>query len=300
MSVARHHADWLSLIDISGPFLSMPVPMRVFPQGLDQLDPGKAKDLRLAYNNWQERPNAPGRHRAWVDFVFGQVLQFPSELIAEGQLIPSGLQAVMNEYGETIRPDLAIVPPAGQSDSGSARLLVQIYPPSQDLDSPVAGKHWKASPATRMTELLHASGVTLGLVTNGEQWMLVFAPRGETSGYASWYASLWQEEPITLRAFYSLLHVRRFFGVAEGDTLEGLLKESAQDQQEVTDQLGYQVRRAVEVLVQAFDRLDQDSGRKLLAGIDEKALYDAALDSDDAPGISLLRGGAAYLLPKHQ
>jgi len=30
MSVARHHADWLSLLEISGPFVSMPVLMRVF------------------------------------------------------------------------------------------------------------------------------------------------------------------------------------------------------------------------------------------------------------------------------
>ena len=71
-------------------------------------------------------------------------------------------------------------------------------------------------------------------------------------------ARLWLDEPITLRAFHSLLGVRRFFGVAADNTLLGLLKESAKDQQEVTDQLGYQVREAVEVLVQAFDTLDQD------------------------------------------
>jgi hypothetical protein len=47
---------------------------------------------------------------------------------------------------------------------------------------------------------------------------------------------------------------RRFFGVAESETLEALLAESAADQQEVTDQLGWQVRRAVEVLVAALDR----------------------------------------------
>ena len=34
-SIARHHAEWLSLVEVSGPFLSMPVPLRVFPQGLD-------------------------------------------------------------------------------------------------------------------------------------------------------------------------------------------------------------------------------------------------------------------------
>jgi hypothetical protein len=128
-----------------------------------------------------------------------------------------------------------------------------------------------------MMELLHASGVPLGLVTNGEQWMLVYAPRGETTGCASWYGALWLDEPITLRAFHSLLGVHRLFGVDAANTLLGLLKESAQDQQEVTDQLGYQVREAVQVLVQAFDTLDQDSNRTLLKGLKETDLYDAAL-----------------------
>jgi len=51
--------------------------------------------------------------------------------------------------------------------------------------------------------------------------MLVDAPRHETTGFISWYAHLWTEEPLTLRAFRSLLHQRRFFGVAESDTLRG-------------------------------------------------------------------------------
>jgi hypothetical protein len=45
----------------------------------------------------------------------------------------------------------------------------------------------------------------------------------------------------------------------------------------VTDQLGDQVRRAVETLVRTLDRLDKDSQRTLLAGIGEKVLYEAAL-----------------------
>ena len=89
-----------------------------------------------------------------------------------------------------------------------------------------------------MMELLHGAGVRLGLVTNGERWMLVQAPRGETTGFASWYASLWAEEPLTLRAFRSLLSARRFFGVPDGETIEALLIESARDQHEVTEQLG--------------------------------------------------------------
>jgi hypothetical protein len=87
----------------------------------------------------------------------------------------------------------------------------------------------------------------------------------------------WMQEPLTLRAFHSLLHLHRLVGVAGPETLPALLAESSQDQQEVTDQLGYQVRQAVEVLTQAFDRIDAESGRTLLNGVGEKALYDSAL-----------------------
>src|SRR5690606_20782917 len=100
---------------------------------------------------------------------------------------------------------------------------------------------WKATPATRMQTLLYAADVPLGLVTNGEQWMLVYAPRNATAGYISWYASLWLEEPLTLRAWISLLNAYRFFGVPDDATLVAMLQRSADDQAEVTDQLGYQV-----------------------------------------------------------
>lgn len=322
MSIARHHAEWLSLVEVSGPFLSMPVLLRVFPQGLDAHDPDVA--LRLAFEEWEDnqgglRPD-PAIHRAWVRHVLREVLEIPDETLAERQSLPPGLEARVAEHGETLRPDLALVNPGGATGStkntkgheegngpegdaslsaspsslsaspscpfvsfvddpspGKPRLLLQLLPAGQDLDRPLKDHRWKSSPATRMMELLHATGVRLGLVTNGERWMLVDAPRGETTGFASWYASLWLEEPVTLRAFRSLLSARRFFGVAGGDTIEALLAESSQDQQEVTDRLGYQVRKAVEVLVQAIDRIDKDQGRALLAGVDEKGLYETAL-----------------------
>ena len=63
----------------------------------------------------------------------------------------------------------------------------------------------------------------------------------------------------------------------EEETLERLLAQSAQDQQEVTDQLGYQVRRAVEVLVSSIDKANRESGGTLLKGVPEAVLYEAAL-----------------------
>jgi hypothetical protein len=277
MSIARHHTEWLSLTEVSGPFLSLPVLIRAFPQGLEKVDPALVPQLSAAYDEWREDQARPARaaatHQAWVDYVLRTVLGFPVETIAIGQAIPESLKATVAEHGETLRPNLVI----RNTEDGNARLLVSVYPAEQALGKRVAGKRWSASPETRMTELLHATGVRLGLLTNGEQWMLVDAPRDDTAGFASWFAGLWLEERITLQSFRSLLGAPRFFSVAESDTLEALLAESAQNQQEVTTQLGYQVRRAVEVLVGAFDRADQDHRRSLLAGVPETEIYEASL-----------------------
>ena len=275
MSVARHHVEWLQLVETSGPFLSIPVLLRVFPQGLDSRDPQQAARLREAYEDWLERgATQPSVHRAWIRHVLHELLGYPQGWLAEGQAIPPGIQAVMANVGEVLRPDMVL---KHDDADGKSILLVALYPPEQDLEKPISGKLWKATAGTKMMELLHASDLPLGLITNGEEWTLVSAPRGETTGFASWYADLWMQEPLTLRAFHSLLHLRRFVGVAEQDTLPALFVESSKDQQEVTDQLGYQVRQAVEVLVQAFDRIDAEAGRTLLSDVSEKALYDSAL-----------------------
>ena len=279
MSIARNHNEWLSLIEISGPFLSLPVLMRTFPQGLDALDRDGLAELRLAYEEWLDDQNSlrpsPAIHSVWVRYVLEHVLGFGKSHLLEGPAIPATLQAFVAEQGETLRPDLAIV--SNDPSAQKPRMLVQVCPITQGLEKSMQNHRWKASPAMRMLELLRATGVSLGLVTNGEQWMLVNAPKGETSAFVSWYAALWLEEPLTLRAFSSLLCATRFFSVADEDTLEGMLKDSVNEQQEVTDQLGYQVRRAVEVLIRAIDKADQDCGRTLLKDIPEKDLYEAAL-----------------------
>jgi hypothetical protein len=276
MSIAKHHAEWLSLIEVSGPFLSLPVLVQRFPQGMDAHDPEHAKALRQVYEEWDQDQNGnrpdPAIHRQWIDWVLRNSLDL-GDVLVEGQKIPQTLKADLAEHGETLRPDKVIMEPGG----GKARLLIQTYPLRQKLSRVVEGKPWAASPDTRMMQLLHDTGVRIGLVTNGDQWMLIDAPKVETTGYASWYASLWLEEPKTLQAFRTLLSSYRFFGVPEEETLEQLLAQSAQDQQEVTDQLGYQVRQAVEVLVQSIDRANRDNGGALLKGVPEDRLYEAAL-----------------------
>ncbi len=278
-AIARQHAEWLSLIEVSGTFLSMPVLLEIFPHGLDKKenDSEVRRRLRLAYDEWADNQagNRPDSaiHRQWLRFVLEEVLELRTDTILEGQQIPSELRYEAKDHGETLRPLMVIRSPFDPKP----RLLIQQYPAAQDLERVVAEKHWKASPATRMMELLRNTETRLGLVTNGRNWMLVDAPANETTGYYGWDAEIWLEEPVTLQAFRSLLGMERFFNVPQDETLEALLTKSAQKQQEVTSQLGDQVLRAVEMLVQTLDRLDKDNQRTLLQGITEKELYEAAL-----------------------
>ena len=276
MSIAKHHAEWLSLVEVSGPFLSLPVLMQWFPQGLENHDPDHFRLLRQVHEEWEDNQlgDKPDRaiHSQWIKWNFTNTLDLEESLI-EGQQIPQTLKSELPEHGETLRPDMVVMRPGGEKP----RLLIQVYPLKQKLSRVVEGKPWKASPDTRMMQLLHDTDVRLGLVTNGDQWMLVDAPKGETTGYASWYSTIWLEEPKTLQAFRTFLSSYRFFGVPEEEMLERLLTQSAEDQQEVTDQLGYQVRRAVEVLVQSIDKADRAHSGKLLADVSEEQLYESAL-----------------------
>ena len=293
MSIARHHAEWLSLIEASGPFLSLQTLLEVFPQGLDAHDPERFRVLRQAYEEWLENHSDVGIHRTWGEWVLKEILEFPDEVLKTGQNIPQGLKVFIPEHQETLRPDYIVnsIDDSADSNRPKIRLLVQIYPPEQALEKTLKNSRWSASPATRMMELLRGTGVWLGLITNGEHWMLINAPTGTneiapgikyntpspTVSYISWYANLWLEEKITLQAFRSLLGVQRFFGVPDDQTLEALFVKSADSQQEVTDQLGYQVRKAVEVLIQKIDKIDQDRNRSLLKNISQTQLYEAAL-----------------------
>ncbi|MGB3653502.1 MAG: hypothetical protein WBA41_20120 [Rivularia sp. (in: cyanobacteria)] len=69
MSTPRHHAEWLSLIEANGPFLSLPVLLKAFPNGLDAREPEHFKLLRLAYEEYLDAEEEPAIHRSWVYFI---------------------------------------------------------------------------------------------------------------------------------------------------------------------------------------------------------------------------------------
>jgi hypothetical protein len=274
MATSKLHADWLSLIEISGPFLTLPVLTRTFPAGLEPTDRELVEELRVAYAEVTDDPALSGRWTAWV---LERLLGFPEEVIRHGSAVPGRLSHRVSEYGVELLPSYAVVGPDGEKDDLAARLMVMDWPWGTRLDQRPEGSSWAATPIDRMEELCRAAGVRLGLITNGEVWTLVDAPSGEARGTATWDAELWLEERSTLDAFTTLLGARRFFSVPDSETLEGLLTESANAEAEVTDQLGRQVRAAVELLIDAWSRVNRERQGQLFAPLTHAEVYEAAV-----------------------
>jgi len=266
------------LLEVSGPFLAVPVLREAFPQGLEELEPSRAKRLRSAYEEWRDAVDADDTdmdrlHAAWIDEVLRTALDVDDSLLRAGGRMPTSTVVELPEHDTSITSDLALVDPT----RGDALLEpIHVFPPDTDLSASMKFGGLACSPGDRMVLYLRALGKSFGLVTNGERWMLIHAPAGQVATFASWYARIWGQEPQTLRAFISLLGVRRFF-TPEQDRLPALFERSLKHQDEVTDALGDQVRRAIEVLVQALDRADQDRNRELLRYVHPQELYEAGL-----------------------
>ena len=118
MSTTSVHDNWLSLIEISGPFLAVPVLKDAFPQGLEELDATKRKRLRQAYEEWREALELEDAqfaelHVAWIDEVLLRGLELDED--GKGDVLKridwcaANLQASLPEHGVTLSLDLALV-----------------------------------------------------------------------------------------------------------------------------------------------------------------------------------------------
>ena len=305
MSTINIHDEWLSLLDISGTFLAPPVLKEVYPQGLDALDGLKRKRLRQTYEEWSDSYLAgekefPKIHEAWIKEVLISCLDYGhggGQFLKSGQDIPASLHCPIAEYGVTLSPEYVLI---DSQRENSTLLLIQSYPRDVDLNKLIKHEHYSATPVDQMVQLCRASQCRLGLITNGENWVLIDAPVGSMSTSAGWQARLWISETISLQSFVHLLGISRFFVTAE-EQLPALIDRSLQYQDEVTSALGTQIQRAIEVLIQSLDKYDLESGRTLLNGVTERELYEAALTvmmrlvfllSAEERGLLLLDDGA--------
>ena len=182
MRTLSTHAEWLRLVEVSGPFLSTTMLERAFPQGLEAIDTPRRQRLRSAYEEWRDAvdendPQLAELHREWVMLVLKDILEYDQEMLTDRNDFGSTYVCRAPECAITFIPDLAVK----ISDDERPRLFISIQPSCTDLEKVQTNDGWPVPLVDRMTMLCRTTGVRLGLITNGERWMLVNAPIDSTS-----------------------------------------------------------------------------------------------------------------------
>jgi hypothetical protein len=180
---------------------------------------------------------------------------------------PHDVSARLIEYGETLRPTWVVRGGKGRPEH---LILVVELPGGTDFDN--ASLHpeehrWHASPQTRFERLLRETGVPIGLLTSPERIRLVYAPKGESSGYITFPVDEMKMAPNwpMLAALHLLLHSDRLFIGPENRRLPAILEASRRYQNEVSIQLAGQVLRALNELVRGFQEADRAARGRILA-----------------------------------
>ena len=265
------HLEWLGFIQPTGLVVSAPALVRAGAI-LDRTD---AEGQRLLRECIEERefdaeegpaPFIPD-FRQFARTVLNWNFSPNGYAGTDEQPIPPELEVVLHDYGETLRPDVAVVELDPQAARMPWQLLVHTLEGGQDFDRIVSG-HGKleASPHGRMERLLRQTGVLAGVLFNGRSLRLISAPRGESSGWMDFrVADMVQTagRPICT-ALRLLLRESRLLSLLRQNRFAALLESSRKFQNEVSERLAEQVLHALYELLRGFQAAHDASKGELL------------------------------------
>ncbi|OKH80009.1 Type II restriction enzyme, methylase subunits [Mycobacterium sp. ST-F2] len=262
-----HHA-WLELVDTDGPFLAIAPLKRVWPQGMPALDDTRKEALLYARKDfevaWETADRATGDDGAtddayriardkWVETALRDVVGW-AESLSWGPV--AGVTAQSPNRAVTVGAEAALLDP-----DGAIGALVSVIDPVDSLRQ-VPSDLWAATPVDRMEALLRENDIPIGIVTDGRWWALVCARAGAMTASGVIDALTWVEEPRTRDAFLTLISRQHIIGGKEDERLPVLFEESVAAAEEITEALGAQVRRAVELLIQSFSESARDAQQR--------------------------------------
>jgi hypothetical protein len=278
------HRQWLDLVDTDGPFLAVPPLKRVWPQGMPALSEDRKETMRHARKDfeaaWETLDRARDRDAAlddyrvvrdkWIETMLREVAGWAESLTwgeVPGVLVQSPNQAV------TITAQGALTGPDGIG------ALVSVIDPVDSLRD-IPNALWAATPIDRMDALLRANATEIGIVTDGRWWGLVCARDGAMTASGIVDALTWAEEPRSRDAFLTIIGRQYLIGGDPNERLPVLFAESVAAAEEITEALGAQVRRAVELLIRSFSESAADAQRRGLQNplpTDTHQSYEAAV-----------------------
>lgn len=283
-TAADLHRQWLELVDAEGPFLAIPPLKRVWPQGMPRLPEDRKralayarKDFEPAWERLDRNPDDPATLDAyriardkWVETILREAAGW-AESLSWGEVV--GVSAQSPNRAVTVTANAALTDPDGIG------ALVYLIDPVDSLRQ-VPNDLWAATPVDRMEALVRANGIEIGIVTDGRWWGLVCAREGSMAASGIVDALTWIEEPRTRDAFLTVIGRQHLIGGDPNERLPVLFAESVAAAEEITEALGAQVRRAVELLIASFSESATDSQSRGLPNplaADPHQSYEAAV-----------------------
>jgi hypothetical protein len=259
------HLEWLGYVQPVGLVVSIPA-LLAAQAHVGRISPADHQEFRACLPTDKDNEIVP-EIRDLLEFVQSVLAWEPTDL----QEPPSSLEVALPEYHETLHPTF-VVPEFQPKDSKRPWLmLVQSLPRATDLDAVRAQdeRHWQATPQARMERLLRETDVPIGLLFNHTQLRLVYAPRGETSGYATF--SVPDMVTVAGRPIFAalrmLLHQDRLFRGSDKERLPAILADSRKYQNVVSTQLAEQVLAALYELLRGFQAADDATRGQLLRDV---------------------------------
>src|SRR5262245_55927944 len=227
------HLEWLGFVRPVGLVVSAPALVRAGAI-LDRRD---AEGQRLLRACVEERAFDPKEgpvpylpdFRTFAETVLGWSFSAKGYAGVGESPMPPELEVTLPEYGETLRPDIAVRELEPKDGASPWQLVVRILDPGEDFDRVTRGNGGlETSAHGRMERLLRQTGVPAGLLFNSRALRLVSAPRGESSGWMDFrVADMAQTagRPIST-ALRLLLGQARLLALPRAQRLAALLEDS--------------------------------------------------------------------------
>ena len=269
----RAHLEWLGFIQPTG----LVVSAHALEQAGATLNRRDTEGQRLLEGCVRDSAPAPGGEpepylpdfETFARTVLGWNFSPAGYAGTDGAPIPEGLEVVLSDYGETLRPEFAVRERDPDDGQSPWQLLVQVVGRGTELDRVVrkGPGGLEASPHGRLERLLRATGVPAGVLFNGKVIRLVSAPRGESSGWMDFRVA--DMRPVAGRplcaALRLLLSQARLLTGPRDHRLAGLLQASRKYQNVVSERLSEQVLHGLYELLRGFQSAHEQSHGTLLA-----------------------------------
>ena len=283
----RNHQEWLGYVQPVGLVVSAPAMLAAECQINRNMGPihqrfMSALPLDESEEPIPEIPDFATFAQNVLDWRSEDLIPFPVDDVPKEL---QSLEVVLDAYNETLRPTHVV--PEFEPEEGQSPwvMLIQEHLPETELDkiNEQKERHWQATPQLKFERLLRESDVPFGILTNGKLIRIVYAPKGETSGYITFAVD--QMATVAGRPIFAALHMlleeERVFGMERHKRLPAILANSRKYQNTVSTTLAEQVMAALFELLRGFQAADNQRDGELLKEIlanDPQHIYHGLLN----------------------